>query len=324
MNRVIAFDLVGGDKGIEVPLSASITFAKENLDWKLLLYSDLVIDHKLPKNIEVILCKTRITAKDSAISIVRKKDSTLVTALNATVNNQASAVISASLSGPLVTAGFLISKPINVDIKPGFAPFATKINGEVFVMLDVGANLGANAFTLEKYGLLGIEFCKALGISKNPKLKLLNIGHEKNKGTPLLKETYALLEKNAKINFGGNIEANKILTDLSVDVVLTEAYGGNIALKAIEGSISLFVDLLKNSAQNSLKTKLGLSLASNLRHDIKKIINEDYLGGAIVIGLNHLLIKAHGRSNEKMFLTSLNTAKLLIEKDVITHFKAVL
>ena len=322
MKKVIAFDLSSGDSGSLEALSAAINFAKLNKDWKILAYSideENITSKKIPSNIELIICKEIIEQADGVLEVRRKNDATLVKAIEAVKNGNAEGVISTAGSGPLVTAGFLNFRGINGS-KPAFAPLVSSVDGQSRVILDVGANIGANAEQLNQYAIMGSVFIKALNINDNPIVMQLNIGSEDKKGTDLQQETFKLLKDNDQINFKGNIEANEILSRSDVHVILTEAYSGNIALKSYEGAIEQFKKTIKDSMSESFLSKIGFVLASRFRKKMKLATNDE-LGGAIVLGLNNLLIKAHGRSDAKLLFNSLMAAKKLIESDLINNIK---
>ncbi len=322
MNKVIAFDIQSGDKGPEVAYNAAKDFLSKNSDWKIVAFAleSFKRPSDAPSNFEIIYCDQVIEQDDSAMQVMRKKESTLVKALQYVIDGNASAVVSPAASGPLVTAGYIFSKTIVENIKPAFAPIYGSAKGSQKVALDVGANIDADASTLELYALMGQEYAKALGISNNPRVRLLNIGSEDSKGTPLMLETHKLLKENPKINFEGNLEANHIL-DEGFDVLVSDAVTGNIMVKSYEGAFTTGVNITKEAAKKSFSTKLGLGLAKKLRKDLKVFANRDKIGGALVIGLNHILIKSHGGSSEWMLVNSLNVAKKLSEANLIEKFK---
>ncbi len=321
MNKTIAFDLSSGDKGSAEAYKAAVDFCLNNKDWKVIgfLAEDLDLSKK-PNNLEIIKCTEVIEMTDGPLQVRRKKDSTLIKGIESVMEGKAGGLISAASSGPLVTAGYLMFKAIE-GTKPAFAPIFKDINGKQIIALDIGANIGADAHTLEQYGVMGSIYAKSLGLSENPIVKQLNIGEEDKKGTELQNEAFKLLSENSKINFEGNIEANELLTSGTFDVLVTEAYAGNIALKSIEGSLYAFRDILKRSVNNRLLDKIGIGvLAKDFKNGFRSFA-KGLTGGACVLGLNELLIKSHGGSTSVDFSGSLETAKLLIENDLIKLIK---
>lgn len=323
MNRTIAFDLSSGDKGSTVALKAAVDFSLLNKEWKILAFVKEDIDTtNLPSNIEIRKCSEVISMDDGALEVRRKKDATLVRAIDAVVNKEASAIVSAAASGPLVTAGYLTFRSIE-GLKPAFAPIAKRLSGKPLVALDIGANVSADANQLNQYAEMGSIFAKVLGLSDKPVVKLLNIGEEDKKGTQLQLDAFALMKENEKIIFKGNLESTQILHDEEYDVAVVDAFTGNVALKSIEGTLEAVKVLIKNSMSKSVKDKIGIGLAKGFRNDLRTFV-KGLTGGAVVLGLNEILIKAHGNSDETEYQETLETAKKLVEKDLIKSLKEVL
>ncbi len=321
MNKTIAFDLSSGDKGSAEAYKAAVDFCLNNKDWKVLGFSAEEVETKnRPSNLEIIKCTEVVEMTDGPLQVRRKKDSTLVRGIESVLEGKAGGLVSPASSGPLVTAGYLMFKAIE-GTKPAFAPIFKDINGKQIIALDIGANIGADAHTLEQYGIMGSIYSKALGLSTNPIVKQLNIGEEDKKGTELQTDAFKLMKENEKINFEGNIEANELLTSGTFDVLVTEAYAGNVALKSIEGSLYAIRDILKASVNNRFLDKVGIGiLAKDFKKSFKSFA-KGLSGGACVLGLNELLIKSHGGSTAEEFVNSLETAKRLIENDLINLIK---
>lgn len=323
MKKIIAFDLSSGDADSIEALNAAIDFSLSNKDWKIKGYSFEEINRKdIPENLEIIKCSELIGQNDTMIDFRRKSDSTLYRSIDSVKKEEAGGVVSAAASGPLVAGSFMTFRSIK-GLKPAYAAIASSVDGKQRVMLDVGANISPDAQTLNNYAIMGSEYIKALGISKNPIVKQLNIGEEDKKGTQLQQDTFELLSKNKKINFKGNIEPNLILSKGELDVIVTEAYSGNIALKSYEGCIRMVKDVLKESRRTSILDKIGFVLTHKFRKKLKIATNSDS-GGAVVLGLNYLIVKSHGSSKEKDFLNALNTTKKLIEENLISNIKEAL
>ncbi|BDU67509.1 MAG: phosphate acyltransferase [Candidatus Tyloplasma litorale] len=320
MNKIISFDLSSGDKGSIEALAAAIDFCVLNKDWKIkgFVKEKIEIPNK-PNNLEIIQCNELIEQNDGPLQVRRKKDSTLVRAMESVNNNEAAVALSAAASGPLVTAGYLIFKSIE-GIKPAFAPIFFNKDGKPRIMLDVGANLDVDALTLNQFAVMGSLFSKSMGFSQNPIVMQLNIGTEDKKGRTIQQEAFNLMKNNHQINFKGNIEANNALIENEVNVIVTEAYSGNILLKSYEGAFKIFKSIMKESANNSFLDKIGFTFAKNFRSKIKVATNSD-AGAVPVLGLNKLLLKAHGNSSKAAFFNSLNDAKKLIEKDLVNQIK---
>ncbi len=322
--KTIAFDLSSGDKGSTEAIKAAVDFSLSNKDWKIIgfLNGEEVISNK-PSNLEIVNCTEVIEMTDGPLQVRRKKDSTLIKAIEYVLEGKADGVVSAAASGPLVTAGFLLFKAIE-GTKPAFAPIFKDINGKQIIALDIGANIGADAPTLEQYAIMGSLYAKTLGTSNEPVVKLLNIGEEEKKGGELQQEAFKLMTENSLINFKGNVEPTQLLTASDFDVVVGDAYSGNIALKSVEGSLYAVKAILKGSINNSFMDKIGIGVfAKKFKKDFKSFAN-GLTGGAVVLGLNELLIKSHGDSDSEDFKSSLETAKRLIDNELIKQIKGVI
>ncbi len=321
MKKTIAFDLSSGDKGSTEAIKAAVDFSLLNKDWKILgfLAGEINVPNK-PSNLEIINCSQIIEMTDGPLQIMRKKDSTLVKAVEAVVNGEASGVVSAAASGPLVTAGYTLIKPID-GTKPAFASIFRNYENKPIIALDLGANVGADAKTIEQYAIMGKLYSEKMNYSKDPIVKQLNIGEEDKKGGELQIEVFKLLSENKDINFKGNVEADNLLLDNEFDVVVTDAYSGNVALKSIEGTLKIFKKIIKNSVNKSFSDKLGFGLFTKKFKKQMRLLANGLTGGAVVLGLNELLLKSHGGSNSETFMASLETAKLLIENNLVKEIK---
>ncbi len=321
MNKSIALDLSSGDKGSTEAIKAAVDFCVKYKDWKIVgfLKEEIEIPNK-PENLEIIKCTEIVEMTDGPLQVRRKTDSTLVKSIEYVLEGNAGGVVSPASSGPLVAAGYLLMKPIE-GTKPAFAPIFKDINGKPVISLDIGANIDVDAETLNQYAVLGSVYAKALGIADSPIVKQLNIGEEDKKGRQMNLEAFKLMSDNNDIIFKGNIEASEILLASDFDVLVTDAFSGNIALKSIEGTLLAMKELLKRSAKERFSAKLGLGVfAKNYINNFRGFAR-GLSGGACVLGLNELLIKTHGGSDSVEFTNSLETAKILIENELIKSIK---
>jgi len=270
------------------------------------------------------VCSQLVNQTDGALDFKRKKDSTLYKAVEVVNNDEAAAIVSAAASGPLVTGTYLTFRSME-GIKPAYAAVASTSKGTLRMMLDVGANMNVNAEMLNKYAFMGSEFAKIIGISKKPIVKQLNVGTEDSKGTELQKDAFKLMKENEQINFQGNIEGNQFLDPkIDVDVIVAEAFSGNVATKSYEGAFLLIKNIISESVKTSFLDKVGFLLAKNFRKKMKIALNTEKGGGGVVLGLNKLVIKAHGSSNKGSYLNSLNVAKSAIEVNLIESIREVM
>ncbi len=320
MNKIIAFDLSSGESGIQTAINSAVKFLDNNSDWKIKGFA--IEDIKSPhERLEIIKCEEMIGANDSVLEVRRKTNSTLSKAIQSVLDGETDAVLSAAPSGALVTAGFLMSRSID-GLKPAFSSSLSAADGTKRVILDLGANIDVNPETLHQYAKMGSIYSKVVGYSENPVIRLLNIGTEDKKGTTLQTDAFKLLTDDKKLNFKGNLESYDVFTEKGNDVIVTDAYSGNIMLKSYEGAMDFIKDSIKTSMNNSIFDKLGIMLAKKFRNKMKAL-STDNAGGAIILGLNHIVFKVHGAAREIWYFNSLNELKILIENDLITKIKEV-
>lgn len=320
MDKVLAFDLSSGESGIETAAQAAVKFLDENPDWKIKGFS-LEKPEAKHDRLGIIICSDLITSEDGMLEVRRKTESTLAKAIQSVIDGETQAVLSAAPSGALVTAGFLMSRPIE-GIKPAFSTTLPATDGTKRVILDVGANIDVNAESLLQFALMGSAYSKVANYSTNPVVRLLNIGTEDKKGTKLQVEAFKLLKESNDINFKGNLEPNGVFTEEGNDVIVTDAFSGNIMLKSYEGAMDFAKRSIKSAMKESILDKVGIALSGKFRKKMKTL-STDNGGGAIVLGLNHIVFKVHGEARELWYYNSLNELKILVENDLISKIKEI-
>jgi glycerol-3-phosphate acyltransferase PlsX len=314
----LAIDAMGGDHAPkEIVLGAMDAIAGMN-DLHITLYGD---ENKITQyvsdetNLDIVHTEEVITAEDEPVRAVRrKKNASLVLMAQAVKENKVDACISAGNTGALMSAGLFVVGRISGIERPALSPTLPTIDGKGFLLLDVGANVDAKAAHLLQYGLMGSIYTEKVRSIANPTVGLLNVGTEDGKGNELTKKAFSLLE-NAPINFIGNVEARDLF-DGAADVVVTDGFSGNIALKTIEGTAAAIFSLLKDTLTSSFKTKIA---AGMVKKDLKSLKNQlDYseYGGAGLFGLRAPVIKAHGSSNRRAVYNAIRQASHMVEFNV--------
>lgn len=319
----IAIDAMGGDHAPKEIVLGAVDAIKriENLHITLVGDEEKINAHlENTNNISIIHTTEEISGDDEPVRAVRrKKDSSLVVMANEVKEKRVDACISAGNTGALMSAGLFIVGRIPGIARPALSPTLPTLDGKGFVLLDVGANVDASFNNLVQYAIMGSIYAeKVRGISK-PSVGLLNIGTEDGKGNELTKKAFQEM-KQAPIHFIGNVEARDILEGVA-DVVVTDGFSGNIALKTIEGTAMMVFSLLKETFMSSFKTKLAASL---VKSDLKSLNNQlDYseYGGAGLFGLSAPVIKAHGSSNRRAVFNAIRQACHMIEHDVTGTIK---
>ena len=249
-------------------------------------------------NIEVIDA-TEVIANDEApaMAVRRKKDSTIVKALNMIKSGDADALISAGSTGALLAGGLVTLGRIKGIRRPAIAAWFPKMhNGGTTLLLDCGANVEAKPEYIFQNGIMGAMYVEGVKGIKSPEVRLLNIGAESAKGDELHKEAHRLLSSGS-INFAGNIEGRDVaMTDC--EVVITDGFSGNIFLKGSEGAVLAIMSKFKEKLQEGVKAKLGALLVYNKITELKQLFDYSHVGGAPILGLKGAVLKIHGNSKE--------------------------
>ncbi len=320
----IVIDMMGGDNSLNATINASKSFNKNHEDAELFLVGDI---NKLKENfiendkIHLISSKTVVKMDADPLSALKDKDSSLMVAIKTYLDNNCDALISAGSTGALLTAATLKIKRLPNVIRPCLiTPFPTIIKNKKFVVCDLGANTTATKEELNQFAIMGSIYYKALFNDNNPRVYQLNIGSESEKGTTINKEAYTLLKENKKINFLGNIEGRDPLFG-NVDVLVCDGYSGNIFLKTMEGTAKAMSSMLKSAFKKNLFTKIGYLLSKNGIKEMKEKMDYKNVGGAMLIGVNGVVIKAHGNSDSRSFLSALNVCYQLVKVDIINKIK---
>lgn len=320
----IAIDAMGGDNAPKEIVKGSMAAIKKYQDIEIVLVGD---EEKIKEfltddtRISIIHTEEKIESTDSPVTAIRrKKNSSMVLAIKEVKEERADACISAGNTGALMTGGVLIVGRVKGIERPALAPMLPTLNGEGFLLLDAGANMDAKPEHLLHYGVMGSIYMQKVRNIERPRVGLLNVGTEDEKGTELTKQAFALL-KSAPIHFIGNIEARDLLNGVA-DVVVCDGFSGNVVLKTVEGTALSLFSLLKEELTSTFFNKIA---AGALKPSFKKIKSKmDYTeyGGASLFGLQAPLIKAHGSSNETAILNSVRQTRLMLEEKVVETIKA--
>lgn len=314
----LAIDAMGGDHAPkEVVLGAMEAIKKIDGLEIILVGNEQKITEYLTnrKNISIVHTDEYITGEDEPVRAVRrKKNSSLVLMANMVKEGKADACLSAGNTGALMSAGLFIVGRIKGIERPALSPTLPTLDGQGFVFLDVGANVNATENHLLQYAIMGSIYAEKVRSIENPRIGLLNVGTEEGKGSDLARKAFDQL-KEAPINFVGNVEARDLLFG-AADVVVTDGFSGNVALKTIEGTAMTMFSMLKDTFMSSFKTKLAAAL---VKSDLKKLQTKlDYseYGGAALFGLAAPVIKAHGSSNGRAIYNAIKQACYMVEQDV--------
>ena len=318
----IAIDVMGSDKGSEVFIKAIEDFVLNYHDVEMFVFGNSSELNSLKglNRINVINTTETINMNDGLLSLRRKTDSSMNRMLDYLAANKVDGALSAGSTAGLLTCSLLKIKLINGIDRPCFLATVPASNDSYFQLLDMGANSECTPQNLLQFAILGKQYAETVYQKKNPKIMLLNIGSESNKGDKLHKEAYELLNDTNNLNFKGNIEGRDIFSG-KADVVVTDGFSGNMTLKAMEGTAFFAFSELKNVVSSSFVRKIaGLVLKKSLKN-MKNSLDYSKYGGAFLIGFEQPIVKAHGSSNDLAIYNALIRLHTIIKNDTINLIK---
>lgn len=315
---IIAVDGMGGDHAPGEIIKGVFESLEAFNDIHIHIYGDETAMAPFLKEharLQVIHCSEKIESDDEPVRAVRrKKDASMVRMAEAVRDGKADVCVSAGNTGALVSAGLFIVGRMEGIERPALAPTLPTIDGQGFVLLDVGANADSKPSHIAQFGIMGSIYAEKVRGINNPRVGLLNIGTEQGKGNELTKAAYDALSA-APINFIGNVESRELLTG-AADVVVTDGFTGNMVLKTIEGTASGFFSMLKEVYGASMKSKISAALVKNDLLGLKSKLDYSEYGGAGLFGLKSSVIKAHGSSNARAILNAVRQARMMVQYDV--------
>lgn len=298
----VAVDAMGGDNAPREIVKGAVEAVKDCKKIKVLLVGkEGVVKNELSHyeypagQIEVIPAEEVITNDEAPVmAIRRKKKSSIVVAMNLVKQGEADAFVSAGSTGAVLAGGQLIVGRIKGIERPPLAPMIPTLNG-ASLLIDCGANVDARSSHLVQFAKMGSVYMEHVIGVKKPRVAIVNIGAEEEKGNMLVKETYPLLKNCSGINFIGSIEARDIPYG-KADVIVCEAFVGNVILKLYEGVGAAMIKKIKGGLMSTARSKIGAALVKPALKKTLKSFDSSQYGGAPMLGLNGLVIKTHGSS----------------------------
>ncbi len=324
----IAIDAMGGDNAPQAIVDAVLKVKPELPQTQMILFGDqdklrkIIPADELDEKLKIVGTSQIIKDEDEPVRAIRsKKDSSMVVAANYVKQGKADALFSMGNTGALLACGIFIIGRIKGINRPGLMPtLPAKNNESGFNIIDVGANAKSKPEYLVQWAKMASYYAEKVREINNPKVALLNNGAEDDKGDELHQAVYQLLKK-SDLNFIGNIEGNEIMTG-KADVVVTDGFSGNIALKSVEGMSSVLLHSLKDSLlNNGLMTKLGALMIKNAIGDLRHKYDTAVHGGAVLLGVNAPVVKTHGRSNARPIYYTLKQIDKILDENLIAKFK---
>ena len=311
----IALDAFGGDNSPSAVIEGAVNAIALHDDIELILCGK---ENVIRAGLDELSCASpRISIIDApevidcheqpTLAIKRKKDSSLVRALQLTADGAANAIVSAGSTGALLTGATLIVRRLAKVKRPALAPLLPTAKGGWVMLIDCGANTDCKPQYLQQFAVMASAYMKSVMGENSPKIALLNNGEEAEKGNELTKAAYKLLE-NTPINFYGNTEARDILSG-NFDALVCDGFAGNVVLKYTEGLSATLLSMLKDELMQDARSKLGAALAKPAFRRFKKKMDYKEVGGAPLLGINGCVIKAHGSSDAKAFASAITQAR---------------
>ncbi len=324
MSIIISIDAMGGDYGPEITVSASLTCLKKNLNLSLIMVGEEAVLQPLLKQarqdysgrLTIHHASERVEMHDSPSKVLRnKKDSSMRVAINLVKEGVAHANVSAGNTGALMaTARFVLKLIPGVD-RPAIMSTVPSVYGHNHV-LDLGANVDCTADHLFQFGVMGAELVSIIENIETPKVGLLNIGEEEIKGNEQVKQAAKLLES-SHLNYIGFVEGDSLNAgSVEVDLIVTDGFVGNVALKTMEGAATMIGKTLKESFTRNLFTKTVAAAAYPVLKDFKNHIDPRLYNGASFLGLRGIVVKSHGGADALAFETAINVAQVEAQENV--------
>lgn len=313
----IAVDVMGGDLGPGEMVPGALQAAQEYGADLVLVGNESAIRQCLSKiegrwaeQVDIVHAPSAISMDEDPLSAVRhKRDSSLVVAARMVREGKAEAMVSAGSTGALVAAGPLVVGRLSGVSRPALATPVPTVNGAC-ILLDVGANSDCTPEHLLEFATLGSVYASSLLGLDRPRVGLLSIGSEPSKGNALTVAAHKLLAC-SPVNFIGNVESRSVPFG-AADVVVTDGFTGNILLKSMEGVGIAVFDMVRQAAASSLRSKAGALLMKPSLRKVKKRMDYSEYGGAPLLGLAGLVVKAHGSSDRKAFASAVRVTSDLL------------
>ena len=321
MTKVVV-DAMGGDYAPIEPVKAAVDAVNGADNIKVVLVGQKdVVEAELKKytypaeQIEVVHAEEVIETAEPPVNAIRKKkQSSMVIGMNMVKNKEADAFVSSGSSGARLVGGQVFVGRIRGIERPPLAPLIPTEKG-VSLLVDCGANVDARASHLVQFARMGSIYMEHVVGIKNPRVAIVNIGAEEEKGNALVKETLPLLKECTDINFIGSIEAREIPKG-GADVIVCEAFVGNVILKLYEGLASTLIGVIKKGLMSTLISKLGAALALPALKKTLKAFDATEYGGAPLLGLNGLVVKTHGSAKAVEIRNAIYQCVTFKEQDI--------
>jgi glycerol-3-phosphate acyltransferase PlsX len=328
----IAVDAMGGDEGVRVMVEGAALARRRHDRFKFLLVGDetrikAALEHhpNLRAATEILHSADVISGEERPTQALRRARTTSMgMAIDAVKRGDAGAAVSAGNTGAMMAIAKLALRTMPGIDRPALAALLPTLGDNDVIMLDLGANTECDASNLVQFAIMGAAYARVVTGRDLPRLRLLNIGTEEIKGTEVLRDAANILKKSAGdlgFSFDGFTEADKLCRG-DVDVVVTDGFSGNIALKAVEGTARFVADLLRRSFSSSLRSKFGFLISRPATELLRHHLDPNNHNGAVFLGLNGIVVKSHGSANAAGVANAVAVTARLLEENVTERISA--
>ena len=327
----IAIDAMGGDEGVRTMVDGASLARRRHDQFKFLLVGD---ERKIKAALEshpgmsgaseILHCEDVVAGDEKPTQALRRaKTTSMGLAVNAVKVGDAGAAVSAGNTGALMAMSKLALRTMPGIDRPALAALMPSLSDDDVVMLDLGANTECDARNLVQFAIMGAAYSRIVTGREAPSVRLLNIGTEEMKGTEQLQEAAAELRQASglSLRFDGFIEADKINRG-ECDVVVTDGFSGNIALKAIEGAARFVTDLLRNAFTSSIRSKVGFLVSRPATELLRHHLDPNNHNGAVFLGLNGVVVKSHGSATAQGVANAVAVTARLLEHNITERITA--
>jgi len=321
----IAIDAMGGDTGPAAMIAGAWRAFNKDRTLQFAFYGDeQAVRRELEKHPTLLRASTIVHSPESidasekpSQAIRRARTTSMGMAINAVKEHVADAALSGGNTGALMAMSKLALRTMPGIDRPALAALLPTLGETDVIMLDLGANTECDAQNLVQFAVMGAAYARTVLVISSPRVKLLNIGTEELKGTDELKDAAALLREADYLpfRFDGFTEGDQ-LSRGGVDVVVTDGFSGNIALKTAEGTARFVTDLLRRAFKSSLRSKAGFALSRPALNLLKVHLDPNNHNGAVFLGLNGLVVKSHGSANSKGVANAIRVAASMVRNDI--------
>ena len=321
----IAIDAMGGDTGPAVMVAGAARARQRREDLSFLLFGDKpAIQEQLAKHdglseaCKIVHCDDVISGSEKPSQAIRRaKTTSMGRAIAAVKGGEAQAAVSGGNTGALMAMAKLALRTMPGIDRPALAALLPTLGDNDLVMLDLGANTDCDVQNLVQFAVMGAAYARVVLDLDRPRVQLLNIGTEELKGTDELKQAAAILRAATDLGmrFDGFIEGDKISRG-EADVVVTDGFSGNIALKSVEGTARFVTDLLRRAFTSSVRSKIGFLISRPATELLRHHLDPNNHNGAVFLGLNGLVVKSHGSASDKGVANAIRVAARMVREDL--------